>query len=242
MKFFSKKSLYNLFINNKTGKPIHKWHHYFDIYEKHFSRIKKQNKKPVILEIGVQNGGSLLMWKKYFGKKSKIFGIDIDEECKKHTDLSKNIEVLIGDSSNIEWLTSIVNQLPEIDIVIDDGGHTRKQQINAFLALYDKISKNGVYLVEDLHCNYFKEFNDNPESFIDFAKSKIDLLHGYFTSNTNEETSFLEVYNRLIIPPKERSEKINVPLFTKSTHSISFYDSIIVFDKKEIKEPYTHFS
>ncbi|HMH33204.1 MAG TPA: hypothetical protein VK543_09260, partial [Puia sp.] len=69
------------YFNSNTKRRIFKWHHYFEIYDRHFSRFR--NKEINILEIGVLHGGSLQMWKEYFGPKAKIYGIDINPECKK---------------------------------------------------------------------------------------------------------------------------------------------------------------
>ena len=56
--------LHRYFLNN-SDKTIFKWLHYLDIYEEVFSRFRG---KPVtMLEIGVLGGGSLQMWKDYFG-------------------------------------------------------------------------------------------------------------------------------------------------------------------------------
>ena len=68
------------YFNNNQKRLIHKWEHYFDIYETHFSRFR--DKSPIILEIGVFHGGSLQMWKNYFGKGCKIYGLDIEPRCK----------------------------------------------------------------------------------------------------------------------------------------------------------------
>ncbi len=80
MNMDNNKNLYleEYFRNNK-GRLIHKWNHYFDIYERHFNRFR--NKQIVILEIGVSQGGSLQMWKNYFGSSAKIYGIDINPRC-----------------------------------------------------------------------------------------------------------------------------------------------------------------
>ena len=69
------------FFNKNNKKDLHKWLHYFNIYEENFSKFKK--KKITILEIGIAKGGSLRMWKNYFSSDSKIVGIDINPECKK---------------------------------------------------------------------------------------------------------------------------------------------------------------
>ena len=67
--------LHRYFLNNSSNR-LHKWLHYFDIYERHLSKFR--NHSPVILEIGVFGGGSLQMWLEYYGKGSKVVGLDID--------------------------------------------------------------------------------------------------------------------------------------------------------------------
>jgi hypothetical protein len=48
------------YFENNPGNLIHKWMHYFEIYDRHFSRFR--NKDVHIVEIGVFQGGSLQMW------------------------------------------------------------------------------------------------------------------------------------------------------------------------------------
>ena len=96
--FQSMNKLEQYFYSN-TGKTIHKWLHYFEIYDRHFSKF--MGKEITILEIGVFQGGSLELWSNYFGSKCKIYGIDINPECKKHE--NEQIEVLIGDVEDREF-------------------------------------------------------------------------------------------------------------------------------------------
>lgn len=222
--------LFQIFAAN-TGHLIHKWVHYFQIYERHFSRFKNQ---PVnILEIGVFRGGSLQLWQSYFGNKANIYGMDIDPSTKAFED--ERVKIFIGDQANPEFLKDVKAQLPPMDIIIDDGGHTTQQQITSFLELYDQVTPNGVYLVEDLHTNYWPRFIDTPngETFIDFAKRHIDALNAWYYQG--EET-----YHRYAQNPYQRNGQISVPEFTLTTHSISFYNSIIVFEKQPVLEPFVY--
>src|SRR5450759_589962 len=102
--------------NNK--RLIYKYLHYFDIYDRHFNHYR--NKEVVILEIGVSQGGSLQMWKEYFGEKARIFGIDVDPRCKNLEE--ENIKIFIGSQSDKKFLREVKAQIPPIDILIDDGG------------------------------------------------------------------------------------------------------------------------
>ncbi len=201
---------------NHTGNLIHKWDHYFEIYEKYFSKYK--NKKVNILEIGISHGGSLQMWKKYFGENVNIFAIDVNQECKKHED--DKIKIFIGSQSDVNFLKTVESQLPELDIILDDGGHTMQQQIVSFEQLYLKVKEGGLYIVEDTHSSYWHAFGGglkNKNSFIEYAKNLIDSLYDSHISN-------------------KRSLLINE--ITKNIYSISYYDSIVVFEKKLRPKPF----
>ncbi len=106
------------YFEANQGRVIHKWVHYFDIYERHFERFVGDEVN--ILEIGISHGGSLQMWKHYFGEKANIVGVDIDPRCKSFEE--ERIKVLIGDQGNRNFWTSIKSSLPQFDIIIDDGG------------------------------------------------------------------------------------------------------------------------
>ena len=213
--------LYNYFLSS-TSKTTNKPHHYFHIYNKHFQRFR--NKPVHVLEIGVCKGGSLKMWKNYFGEQAQIYGVDIDPACMKHNDPENGIHVLIADQANRDDLKRLVKDLPVIDIVIDDGGHTTNQQITSFDELYDKISENGVYLVEDLCTNYWKPYIDSPITFVEYAKEHIDALNAWYFDSMNLYT-------------ETAGQKMEMPVFTKITHSISFYNQIIVFEKQRNHVP-----
>lgn len=104
----SKSDLESYFRSN-TKRLIHKWDHYFDIYEQHFDRFR--NKEIVVVEIGVSQGGSLQMWKQYFGDRAYIYGVDIDERCKQFEE--ENIQIFIGSQSDRKFLREIKAKIPK---------------------------------------------------------------------------------------------------------------------------------
>ena len=128
-------------FNHHFGRRIDKWRHYFDIYDRHFDRFR--GTAPRVLEIGVDHGGSLQVWRKYFGQDALIVGVDIDPRCKEYEEAG--IQVEIGDQANAGFLAT----LGEFDIVIDDGSHRLIDQITSFQALWPKTK--SVYLIEDCH-------------------------------------------------------------------------------------------
>ena len=148
----SKKSDLEIYFRKNNSKLIHKWNHYFDIYERHFNKFR--NKEVVILEIGVSYGGSLQMWKEYFGGKAKIFGIDINSKCKELEE--ENIKIFIGSQSDRKFLRQVKKSIPKIDILIDDGGHTNLQQITSLMESVKNINNGGMIVVEDTHTSFMK--------------------------------------------------------------------------------------
>lgn len=202
------------YFRANEGRLIDKWAHYFDAYDRHFSRFRE--KEVVILEIGVFHGGSLRMWRDYFGDKAKIYGIDIDPRCKELEE--KNIEVFIGSQSDREFLRKVKGSVPPIDIVIDDGGHKMIQQITSFEELFGAVKKDGVYLCEDLHTSYWLRYGGGHKrrrTFIEYSKNFIDKLNAWHS--------------------EERS--LQVDDFTRSVDSVHFYDSIVVIEKRERSAP-----
>lgn len=203
----------NYFEKNK-GNAIDKWLHYFDIYDFWFKKHK--NKPIIILEIGVYQGGSLNMWRDYFGEEAKIFAIDINPLCKQFETI--NTKIFIGSQEDRKFLKYVKSQVPKFDILIDDGGHTMRQQIVSFEELYDHIKDDGVYLCEDLHTSYWNNYGGgykNPNSFIEYSKNFIDSINAWHSRDT----------------------LLKINEFTKRTYALHYYDSILVVEKKLMKPP-----
>ena len=199
-------SLWSLFQKNNS-RPIHKWHHYFPVYEDHFARYV--NRPVLFLEIGCGQGGSLKMWKNYFGPFARIVGIDINPACKQYEE--DQISVRIGDQSDQVFLESVYREFGEFDIVLDDGSHRMEHIKASFSYLYPKVSENGVYMVEDLHAAYWEEFGGGfkkTDSFIEFAKDCVDKLNVQHARGALPECKF-----------------------SRSTQSMHFYDSMVIFEK-----------
>ena len=201
------------FLRNE-GRLLYKWHHYFEIYDRHFQRFR--GKQPVVLEIGVFHGGSLQMWRDYFGEGAKIIGIDVDPRCRQFEDDATTI--LIGDQADPAFLAQVRSRFPHIDIIIDDGGHTMTQQITSLGELYPHLQPRGVYVCEDVHTAYQERWGGGLRrtgTFIEFSKGLIDALHAWYFVPQGEE---LDVY-------------------TAGTYSLSFYDSMVVIEKRPIAAP-----
>ena len=220
--------LYELFLSCKRG-DVHKWHHYFDIYERHLSRFRGTDFR--FLEIGVYRGGSLRMWREYFGPKALIVGLDRDPSCQRFN--GEHGHVRIGDQADPAFLRSVLDEFGPFDAVLDDGGHTASQQIVSLETLYPEVKSDGVYLCEDTHTSYWKNFQDAPEhgSFTKLALTAANSL----TRNLHADPKSFRRYAK---QPGQREGNIAVPLLSGVTHSVSFYDSIVVFEKRPKFEPW----
>lgn len=200
--------LYHDFLSNNQ-KALNKWVHYLPIYENHFKRFVNQS--VTFYEIGVWNGGSAQMWKRYLGPFANIIGIDIDANCIFCEEEQINIE--IGDQSDTAFLQSIVDKYGAPDIVLDDGSHIQHHVTATFDFLYPHVTKNGVYMVEDLQTAYWDEFGGGlgrEGTFIEYCKDMVDTLNAH--------------HIREVSP---------LPEFTTSTFSMNFYSGLVVFEKRQ---------
>ena len=100
------------YFRHNEGRLIHKWAHYFEIYDRHFARFR--GREITILEIGVSHGGSLQMWKSYFGDKAQIYGVDINPQCKELEE--NNIKIFVGSQSDRRFLGEVRKAIPPVDI------------------------------------------------------------------------------------------------------------------------------
>lgn len=215
---------------------LRKWRHYFEIYDFHFSKFV--GKCPKVLEIGVQHGGSIEMWNHYFGEGCEIFGVDVDPKCKTLFDDYDNIEILIGNQESREFWKSVKDKIPYFDVVIDDGGHLSSQQIVTFEETYPHISENGIFLVEDLGCNYipgekWRGGLKKEDTFIEYSKNLIDSLNSfYWCSNRTLDG---DPTNPQVL--KSRIDDPSADFFRRTTNSLTFYDQILVVEKRKNENP-----
>ena len=209
----------NNFIKNKFDESPYssdKHSSYFHAYEKLFS--KYVNKKIIFVEVGILNGGSLFMWREYFGKDARIIGIDNNPEAKMWED--HGFEIFIGDQANPEFWGNFKKKIGMVDVLLDDGGHTDLQQATTLFEFIDNINDGGVLVVEDVHTSYLKEFgNPSKLSFINLTFNLINKL--------NFRSGVLKKYN---------STSLRLPV-----SEIRYFESIVAFevDRKNSSISYT---
>lgn len=190
-----------------------KWVNYFDIYDECFRSYV--DKKPNVLEIGVQNGGNLQILNKYL-KNATLFGVDIDPKVRNLT-LGSNINVYNFNITD-ELAINQYFKKTEFDIIIDDGSHICSDIIQTFKLLFSKLKPGGIFLIEDLHTSYWQSHGGSylgADSAIEFFKKFADLLNFYHIKDPHFEEN-LSLDDRYVF---------------EWLRSIYFYDSVVVIHK-----------
>ena len=204
--------LYKYFKESKLHST--KSNTYFGIYTELFGKYR--GKKITFVEIGVKWGGSLLMWKKFFGNDARVIGIDFYPETKK---LEKHgLEIFIGDQSSEIFWRNFFLEVGKIDILLDDGGHTNENQILTLNNVINNVNDDGLIVIEDTGASYNKKFfNPSKYSFINYSKFLIDDLYGKVKDKSRLEEVF-------------KKNSLNNIIY-----SIKFFNSIVAFfiDRKK---------
>ena len=114
-------------------------------------------------------GASLRVWRDYF-KNAQIYGADIDKDIIFQENRIKTFYVDQMNNTSIETMWKEIG-IQNFDIIIDDGLHTTDANINLFINSFDKLKKNGIYIIEDVNTlelnSIMKKLNKfNPELVI----------------------------------------------------------------------------
>jgi len=145
-------------------------HNYTVRYEQYFEPLRNQKLK--ILEIGVQNGHSLKMWKDYF-VNSEIYGLDI-VDCSRFGE--DRITIVQCDQTDTQRLQEINEKYGPFDIIIDDGSHISYHMSTTFKYMFPLLKLGGLYVVEDLHCCYWPDLTGGY-SFMSMLRNLLDVTN-----------------------------------------------------------------
>ena len=151
-------------IGQKYGTDKATYHSFTEVYDDIFA----QYQSPRILEIGVAEYKSIAMYLEYF-KSPYIVAMDI--ENKSHY-VNKQWRFVQGDKTQIDDLRKCVQGEDFFDIVLEDGGHTMKQQQVTFGYLIDYIKTGGYYILEDLHTSFRDNYRESDCKFSSYKMLK----------------------------------------------------------------------
>lgn len=179
-----------------TGKGVWKWRQYFPAYERHLGKFRGR-KDVHIGEIGIYSGGSLEMWQQVFGPDAYIYGIDISNSTKvyEEEDTTNHTRIFIGDQGQNTFWDDFQKQVPKLDVIIDDGGHSLEEMEVTLKRMLFHLRPGGVFITEDItgakneffkYClKFFQELHhDGPkdqEGKVKASKMQdiIDSVHYY---------------------------------------------------------------
>lgn len=137
-------------FDRATGPGVWKWRHYLSIYEKHLVRFRHSTVR--VLEVGIFSGGSLKLWREYFGSDAYIAGLDISPLTRVYEhnpDYGRPDKIFVGSQSDETLWARIANETA-LDVIIDDGAHTPEHQIATLDLAFKHLRPGGVYICEDL--------------------------------------------------------------------------------------------
>ena len=173
-----------------------------------------------MLEIGIFAGGGLKMWEQYFGPKAHIYGVDLKPECKKHE--NDQTKVFIGDQTDNKFWAEFLEQVPRLDVIIDDGGHSRKCCVAAFEALFPHLSPGGVYWCEDL---YASEEESPGHGFNEYLFKELMVpLHDWLPTDVCEDPT---------APPEQQAWFMDTNDWQRYVESISIHPFVAVIEKRD---------
>lgn len=222
----SQENLLSNLFETHTGKYSDKWSSYLEIYWHLFAPIRE--KEFDLLEIGIQNGGSLEIWAKLFPNAKNLIGFDIHPHCKDLRFTDPRIKVYVEDAAETKAGNLVRETSSNLGVVIDDGSHVSKDIIRSFLIFFQQLKPGGIYVIEDLHASYWSDWQggiSHPESSMQFLKLLADVVnfdHWGINSNRTELFDMIPAVSGLL------DEKI-----LSEIESVAFCDSVCVIRKRK---------
>ncbi|WP_286161831.1 class I SAM-dependent methyltransferase [Methylobacterium sp. AMS5] len=206
-----------LFYGYDGDHLINKWNHFLPIYSRLFAPFRdgRPDGRPLrFLEIGVYEGGSLDLWRRFFGPSAILYGIDVDPRCAVFD--GHAAQVRIGSQADPAFLRSVVEEMGGVDVVLDDGSHVASHQRVSFETLFPLLAQDGLYVAEDLHTSYWRDYEGGYRrrgTFLEMTKAFIDDMHAWYHDRGAQEIG-------------------------RSIGAIHVYDSIVAFEKGGGERPF----
>lgn len=161
-----------------SGRVSQKWDGYLVAYDQVLA--DRRGDRVALLEIGVQNGGSLEVWSRYLPEARLLVGCDVDPACGRLTFDDPRLSIVVGDAGDRTTVAALGAISPSYDIIVDDGSHRSDDIIRAFVGLLPLLADGGVYIVEDLHCSYLESFGGGlfaQRSALGFLRRLVDVIN-----------------------------------------------------------------
>ncbi|MGE0802479.1 MAG: class I SAM-dependent methyltransferase [Lautropia sp.] len=212
------------------GKVSDKWTLYFPTYD---AALAPYRHRPVrLLEIGIQNGGSLEIWSRYFADAAWLVGCDINPACTALRYEDRRIRLFVADANRDETRQAILAISREWDIVIDDGSHRSRDIVLTFLGYFSHVAPGGVFIAEDLHCSYWQPWDGglfDPYSSITFFKLLVDLINHQHWGVARPRADLLRGFAERYGGALDEAQLAQI-------HSIEFVNSVCIVRKRAAAE------
>ena len=208
------------------GKVSDKWASYLDVYQR---VLDKYRHAPVrLLEIGIQNGGSLEIWSEYFREAIAIVGCDINPACAQLRYGDQRVHVVVANANSDEGEQAIVAHAPGFEIIIDDGSHRSSDIIRSFVRYFPRLECGGVFIIEDLHCSYWEGHQGgllDPGSSISFFKRLADVINHEHWGVPARRSEILQSFDLRYAVHLSEAELSQI-------HSVEFLNSVCIVTKR----------
>lgn len=199
------------------------FHNYTRIYSQYFNHYKNEPIK--FLEIGIYKGNSVKFWEDYF-PHAELHFIDIRPENILYHSARSHYHFI--DQTHTKKLKTFAEQYGPFDVILDDGGHTMDQQIISFKALFSSVKPGGLYIIEDLHTSYWREYGGsgtlekaNSRTAVGYLKKLVDQINFAGAASGCADVQKL---------PERIKGQMNE--LRKSIEAIHFYTSLCIIEKK----------
>jgi predicted O-methyltransferase YrrM len=213
-------------------------------YDSIFKNIKNDNLN--ILEFGIFEGASSLMWKEYFCN-SKIVGLDnninyINKMKEENFDVSF---VDVNDDNNISLTLKNLNMM--FDIIIEDTTHQIDDQIRVIKNSVEYLKPGGVIIIENIF------LNNNEKDYYEKLGETLNEFQNYYFITLNHDNNNNNDNDKLFVLIKKGADPIiknknKITIITPSyriknlkklydTINFDYVDEwIIVYDGSKITE------
>jgi hypothetical protein len=223
-------------------------HPYTLFYEGLFKNKKYENLN--IAELGILDGGSLLMWQEYF-TNANIYGFEYNNDLINNFKQNYNNDRITIEYINVKDKNSIINAFNNVnvlyDIIIEDTTHMFEDQIRVIENSYQHLKPGGILIIENIFKSYDEKTYINTLSpilhyFQDYYFIELDHINKNSTGWNNDklfilikdgaEPIFKNTNKLTIITPSYRTNNL---FKLKTSINFNYIDEwIIVYDGSKI--------
>lgn len=174
-------------------------HGYMDHYAKHLPINPER-----VLEIGCEMGESLRMWRVLW-PNAEIHTIDLFQNPLFASERDIKKEGFITHQGDQFYKKTYDSLSGKFDVIIEDGSHRADHQLFTFETLFERFVKpEGLYVVEDLHCNQDNFFWGTVNQFEDTMLASLERKGSWFYALYGQMIQSVDIYDRKIAFIKKR--------------------------------------